>query len=92
VRVEEFLLGGEFIELGPLLKTTGICDTGGEAKHLVQEGRVRVHGDIERRRGRKLRGGEIVEAKGRKVRVVAPAGSGAGSGAGTPGAPPPAPA
>jgi ribosome-associated protein len=58
------------MELGPLLKAVGICETGGEAKHLVQGGHVRVNGQVETRRGRKLRGGETVEAKNRTVLVT----------------------
>jgi ribosome-associated protein len=58
------------VELGAVLKAVGVCHTGGEAKHLVQGGHVRVDGAVERRRGRKLRGGETVEAKGRTVRVT----------------------
>jgi ribosome-associated protein len=64
-----FALRGEPVELGGLLKAVGICATGGEAKHLVQGGFVRVDGQVETRRGRKLYGGETVEAKGRTVRV-----------------------
>jgi ribosome-associated protein len=66
----DFPLAGAPLELGALLKVVGICGTGGEAKHLVQGGHVRVDGRVETRRGRKLYGGESVEAKDRTVRVT----------------------
>ena len=66
----EFTLeGAPHVELGGLLKAVGICDSGGEAKHLVQSGAVRVDGQVETRRGRKLLAGARVEARGRVVWV-----------------------
>ena len=64
-----FALRGEYITLDALLKVAGIASTGGEAKVLVQEGKVRVDGEPESRRG--LRGGECVEALGKRVRIEA---------------------
>ena len=66
-----FVLRGEYITLDALLKAAGIASTGGEAKVLIQEGKVRVDGEPESRRGRKLRGGECVEALGKSIRVEA---------------------
>ena len=65
-----FVLRGEYITLDALLKAAGIASTGGEAKVLIQEGKVRVDGEPESRRGRK-RGGECVEALGKRIRVEA---------------------
>jgi ribosome-associated protein len=58
------------IRLGQLLKLAGIAGTGGEARELVQEGAVRVNGEVETRRGRQLRRGDLVEAGGERVRVA----------------------
>ena len=67
----EFRLGpSPYVELGPLLKIVAICESGGEAKHLVQSGAVRVDGQVETRRGKKLVAGARVEARGRVVLVV----------------------
>ncbi|MFV9510296.1 S4 domain-containing protein YaaA [Tepidibacillus sp. LV47] len=44
----------EFITLGQLLKLKKIIDTGGQAKHFLQENDVWVNGEKENRRGRKL--------------------------------------
>lgn len=49
------------ITLGQALKLSGIVGTGGEAKLLIQDGEVRVNGETETRRGRKLRSGDVVE-------------------------------
>jgi ribosome-associated protein len=47
--------------LGQALKASGIAGTGGEAKVLIQYGEVRVNGEVETRRGRKLQAGDVVE-------------------------------
>ncbi len=59
------------IVLGALLKWAGIAATGGEAKTLVRSGMVRVNGVIERRRGRRVVPGDVVEVvRHGRVRVV----------------------
>lgn len=70
---ENFRIRGEFITLDALLKATGIADSGGQAKEMIQEGSVRVDGTAETRRSRKLRGGETVEAADRTIRIEPPA-------------------
>jgi ribosome-associated protein len=65
-------LGAAHVELQQLLKATGACDSGGEAKHAVKEGRARVNGEVETRRGRKLVPGDLVAFDGRVWRVIAP--------------------
>jgi len=47
--------------LGQALKAAGVVGTGGEAKVLIQYGEVRVNGETETRRGRKLQSGDVVE-------------------------------
>lgn len=47
--------------LGQALKASGIVGTGGEAKVMIQYGEVRVNGEIETRRGRKLKIGDVIE-------------------------------
>ena len=56
----EFQLHTEYIELLQLLKATSIVMSGGEAKMLVDDGYVTVNGEIEHRRRRKLRVGDVV--------------------------------
>lgn len=70
---QPFALRGEYITLDALLKATGLVGSGGEAKLLITEGQVRVDGEVELRRGRKLRGGETVQLGATAVAVLAPA-------------------
>lgn len=57
------------IRLGQLLKFAGLADSGGEARELVQDGAVRVNGEVETRRGRQLHRGDIVQAGAEKIRI-----------------------
>lgn len=50
----------EFIKLQDLLKFTGLVETGGQAKILIQDGYVTVNGEICTMRGKKIRNGDIV--------------------------------
>lgn len=45
----------EYITLDSFLKWAGVADTGGHAKILIATGQVQVNGEVETRRGRKLR-------------------------------------
>jgi ribosome-associated protein len=66
---ETFLLQGEYIELNKLLKVTGLCASGGEAKAMAAEGQVRVDGVVELRKRCKLHKGQQVEYAGRIIDV-----------------------
>ena len=61
----------EYIKLGQALKMAGLCDSGVDAKYAVQEGHVKVNGETELRRGRKLYDGDIVEFQGQTVQIEA---------------------
>jgi ribosome-associated protein len=69
--VQEIQIRGDMIRLGQLLKLAGLVDSGGEAKAMLAAGLVRVNGDDEARRGRQLHDGDVVDADGTPVRVVA---------------------
>ena len=56
----EFQLKTDYIDLLQLLKATSIVMSGGEAKLLVDDGFVSVNGELENRRRRKLRIGDVV--------------------------------
>ena len=60
----------EYIKLDDLLKFSGLVVTGGQAKAVILEGMVKVDGEVCLMRGKKLRGGEIVEFEGNQVKVV----------------------
>ena len=74
MEVIEFHLRTEIIDLLQLLKATGLCATGGEAKWAVEEERIRVNGVVELRKRRKLRQGDVVEVDGQyRVNILPPA-------------------
>ncbi len=62
--MKEIFIRGEFIELQQFLKLAGITHTGGEAKQLILDSRVKVNNAIEIRRSRKLIKGDIVYVEG----------------------------
>jgi ribosome-associated protein len=66
-----FDLRGDHITLDALLKAAGLAGSGGEAKLLIQQGGVRVNGETDLRRGRKLRAGDEVAVGERRVAVRA---------------------
>jgi ribosome-associated protein len=57
------------MKLDQYLKFKGVVSTGGQAKLLIQDGLVKVNGQIETRRGRKLEEGDRVVAMGEKFTV-----------------------
>lgn len=57
---EKVKITTEFIKLDALLKFAGLCDTGGFAKELVQQGKVKVNGEVCTQRGKKIRPGDTV--------------------------------
>ena len=68
----DFTLRGEFITLDALLKASGVVSSGGAAKILIADGAIRVNGEAESRRGRKLRGGDVVTlSDGHVIRLSA---------------------
>ena len=69
--IQEIKISGDTIRLGQLLKLSGIAESGGAGKALLLAEGVRVNGATEMRRGRQLRDGDLVEARGAGVRVVA---------------------
>ena len=68
--MRDVAIGGEMIRLGQFLKLADLIDTGGEGKVLIASGDVTVNGEVDTRRGRQLRPGDVVEVLGRSARVV----------------------
>ena len=50
--METIKINTEFIKLDSFLKLTNLCESGGLAKTLIQEGEVMVNGEVETRRGK----------------------------------------
>lgn len=70
--MEEFHLRqeDEFIKLGQVLKATGLVDSGVVAKEVIQDGEVKVNGEVDTRRGRKLYDGDLVEFENQTVKIL----------------------
>lgn len=60
----------EYIKLDSFLKFAGLCETGGHAKEVVQNGEVKVNGEICTMRGKKLRSKDKVEFNGAAAEVL----------------------
>lgn len=60
----------EFIKLGQALKKASMVGSGVEAKMLISEGLVKLNGEVEMRRGKKLYDGDVVSCEGETIRIV----------------------
>ncbi|MFO0892553.1 MAG: RNA-binding S4 domain-containing protein [Isosphaeraceae bacterium] len=70
-KVETLAVGDREINLTQALKRAGCVLSGGEAKTLIAEGRVRVNGDVELRKRRQLAVGDLIEVEdGPALRLV----------------------
>lgn len=68
--MKEIKIDTEFIKLDQILKLIDVASTGGHAKFLIQEGYVKVNGNIEIQRGKKIKSGDIIEVEGKKIKVL----------------------
>lgn len=68
-KMTEITIKTEFITLGQFLKLADLIQSGGEAKMFLSQNNVVIDGESDNRRGRKLRGGEIVEILGQKYEI-----------------------
>ncbi|MDR3659927.1 MAG: RNA-binding S4 domain-containing protein [Mycobacterium sp.] len=59
----------ETIRLGQFLKLASLIDSGADAKAVIGDGLVSVNGEVETRRGRQLRAGDVVSFGGREARI-----------------------
>lgn len=67
--MESIKIYTEYIKLDQLLKTSGVTQSGAESKYMILEGKVKVNGNVELHRGKKLRKGDTVEADNYTIRV-----------------------
>ena len=65
--IKELSIKEEFIRLDSALKLAGFAFTGGMAKMIVQNGEVKVNGEICLMRGKKLRKGDTAEYDGKEL-------------------------
>lgn len=62
-----FVIRGEYIELFQLLKALNLAESGGQAKVFIEEGLVKLNGQVEVRKRAKLRPGDRVEFQNHRV-------------------------
>lgn len=60
----------EYIKLGQALKAAGLVSSGVDAKIVIQDGLVKVNGEVDDRRGRKLYDGDVVTYNGDSIKIV----------------------
>ncbi len=65
--MEKIKIKTEFIKLDSALKYAGLTYTGGEAKYAIQNGEIRVNGEVCTMRGKKLKSGDKIEAFGEEI-------------------------
>ena len=66
----EITIKDEFIKLGQALKLAGVVDDGVEGKHVIQEGLVKVNGETDQRRGRKVYAGDVISFQDEEIKVT----------------------
>jgi len=62
-------LRDDFIKLGQALKAASLVGSGVEAKFVIQDGLVKVNGEVELQRGKKLYSGDVVEFDGETIHI-----------------------
>ncbi|NLK99089.1 MAG: RNA-binding S4 domain-containing protein [Clostridiales bacterium] len=60
----------EYIKLGQAIKAAGLVASGADAKSEILEGNVKVNGQVETQRGKKLHDGDIVEYDGQQIKII----------------------
>ena len=67
--METITLKDEYIKLGQALKAAGLVESGVDAKFAILDGSVKVNGNVEKQRGKKLRAGDVIEYNGNQITI-----------------------
>lgn len=68
--MEIIQLKDDYIKLGQALKAANLVDSGVMAKLVIQDGLVKVNGNVELQRGKKLYGGDVVSFENETIKIV----------------------
>lgn len=68
--MKEVKIETDIIKLDSFLKWSGMASMGSEAKIYIKSGEIKVNGEEELRRGRKLTKGDIVEFQGQSYKII----------------------
>ena len=66
---EVITINEEFIRLQDLIKFAGVVPTGGQAKYIIQNGEIKVNGEVCTIRGKKMRDGDIAQFEEKIIEV-----------------------
>ena len=66
----EIKIKDDFIKLGQAMKLAGAVGSGVDAKFIIQDGQVKVNGETETRRGKKLVDGDIFTYENEDYRII----------------------
>ena len=70
VKMEVIKLRDDYIKLGQALKAAGLAESGVDAKFAIQDGLVKVNGEVELQRGKKLVDGDVIEFDGETIKIT----------------------
>lgn len=69
--MEVIKLRDEYIKLGQALKAAELVETGVDAKYAIEDGLVKVNGEVATQRGKKLHAGDVVSYDGETIKIEA---------------------
>lgn len=69
MEIIDFELKDEYIELNKLLKFTGVCDTGGDAKMSIEQGLVKYNNQVETQKRKKVRKGDTIQFQQYQIEI-----------------------
>lgn len=69
--MEVIKLRDDYIKLSQALKAAGLAESGVDAKYAILDGKVKVNGETEYQRGKKLRAGDTITYDGQTIRIEA---------------------
>lgn len=69
IEMHEITLKDDYIKLGQALKAAGLVGSGVDAKFAIQDGLVKVNGQVETQRGKKLVSGDVVEFESETIHI-----------------------
>ena len=67
--MQTYKIKDDFIKLGQALKAAGLVESGVDAKFAVQDGLVKVNGQVETQRGKKIVPGDVITFQGQTLTI-----------------------
>ena len=68
--MKEIKINTDIIKLDSFLKWAGITTQGSDAKFIIQNGEVKLNGEVETRRGKKLIKGDVIEFEEETYKLI----------------------